>query len=188
MTVPQSRIADVYASSSSRSHENYRKCFQDFLQQNKRIYLTSFWLSNSINCFRLSTYILSHKIYPTNVIIYPNIASTKAPVITLNEDSCYDHTYSARLVLLACLPGPDRVDAWMEVVRQVNRVSRRGADVGTDLVSSIKADKSWALYRCAPEEVDDLVLPSQVHVTAAEDIRDRQRETLNDITCEWGLS
>lgn len=90
--------------------------------------------------------------------------------------------------MLACLPGPDRVDAWMEVVRQRNRVYRRGADVGTDLVSTIKADKSWALCKCTPEEVDDLVLPSQVHVMAAEEIRDRQTETLNGITRERVLS
>lgn len=73
-------------------------------------------------------------------------------------------TVKARIARLP--PGPDRVDAWVEVVRQLNRRYRRGTDIDFDVISTIKADPSWGLCKWSVENVNKLVEPIQVHVIA----------------------
>lgn len=117
----------------------------------------------------------------------PEVGSAPTHQLAIKLDGLtFDSLRTVKARIARLPPGPDRVDAWVEVVRQLNRRYRRGTDIDFDVISTIKADPSWGLCKWSVENVNKLVEPIQVHVIAVKNTRHRQTETIAIITRELG--
>ena len=83
--------------------------------------------------------------------------------------------------------GPERVDAWVDVVTQVNRFFSGASHFSLSIIRSIRTDASFQHCHWSQQAIDDLIFPLQAHVDADASIRDRYIEALGIIDREWGV-
>lgn len=82
--------------------------------------------------------------------------------------------------------GQDRIDIYVDVVKQVETIFELGSAFASGLAKAIKKDKSWKLALWSKAVVDELLSPLLRHLRADRIGRTRREGALKTINSKWG--